>query len=218
MKKLPIMVLLVAVVLACIIYISFRLNLADKVNNYLADNFNWKASSDNENPNNEEDTQNTGNTNHEEGGGGDGSGSGGGESSSSQPSGCSLEQISYSLTDFEKTSVCNTYEGETCIDKTITCSLVTTNLDFETSGLFEIMFSFFEKDSQDVLFSEPESDEPIQDNEQQVLFSSTDSNDLSPYQSKTFQGIANFQDENANKEITCSFSAVQVPKKEICSS
>ncbi len=199
MKKILMMIFLAAIVLTSLICL-FRPNVINKMGDYITQNIG-------QNKNEETDSGDgvllSNQENGEDGSGSGGTGGGGTESSngeaSSSNSGCVLNKISYSLKNFEKTSTCNLYDGNICIDKTAYCSVEATNLDFEISGTFEIGFSFFEQ------------------GQEEILYSATDSQVLEPRNSGIFEVTANFQGQDANKDLTCSFNTEQVPTREICS-
>lgn len=155
----------------------------------------------------------TGNSNTgSSGAGGSGTGSGGGSgggSGNSNPEGfaiapnCILSQISYSLENFKENSFCNEYDGNLCIKKTINCSIEIHNGDQDHSGIFKIMVSFMDSESNNVFDSQTQ-DFMINTNEFEIfgvekIFESTGENG------------------QANKAIKCVYNTVQVPQKEVCS-
>jgi len=194
MKKIPVMIFLILVILAGIFYISLQLEIAD----FKIFSFQEKENQDYAPPKNAGDepdetglvrnTQSPGLEN------GLLQGGGGGEETTP---GCILRQVSYSLKKFEKTSVCNEFDVESCIDKTVTCALEVKNFDTEISGTFAISFVFI-------------------DEAEENLDTITDSHDLLPEQALEFSAQFNIQGEKANEDITCSFNSAQIPTKEIC--
>jgi len=143
------------------------------------------------------------------GGGGGGTGGGGSAiggvaGSSGSTSGCATQQISYSAANFNANSVCNNQdENGFCIDKTVTCSITINNLDGEIGGIFEISFKFFE-----------------QGNSGNILFSTSSELFLEPGEQHTFEGIFNVQSQgeqgDANKDLTCFYNTINIPRKEVC--
>ena len=201
MNKIPIMALLIVIILSGMIYIYFRMDIDEKVKEYLGlepDN-----SEEEPEPPPEDDDDPSPPPIYTSGGpgggdsGGGGGGGGDGDSDSSEPT-CILQQISYSLKNFEKTQTCNQYDQGACINKTVTCSLQLTNLDFETSGTFEMRFNFFEA------------------GQDEILESLTDSHNVGPRSPVIFSTSAQFQGPDADKDLTCNFHTEQIPKKEVC--
>jgi len=130
---------------------------------------------------------------------------GAGGSGFSSGSTCSMKQISYSLENFNKTSICNINQSGICWDKTVICSVEINNLDNEISGTFKIELMFLEKGG----------------NKETDGFDITSSDFLlSPKQSEIFLHSTNIQstgeDGLANKEISCFYNTLEIPKKEIC--
>jgi hypothetical protein len=101
---------------------------------------------------------------------------------SSQDSNQELEQISYSIRNFEQTSLCNEYQAENCIDKSSSCSLTAENLDNQVTGIFEIKFTFF-------------------NNLNDELFSESISYSISPGNNQTFKSNFNIQGQEANQDV-----------------
>jgi len=137
--------------------------------------------------------------------GGSGGGGGGGSSSSGSSPSCEIfEQITYSIEDINRTSVCNEYSLGNCVDKTTTCSANIKNRDSSTSGLFEIEIVFVE------------SGKPQED----FFDSKTSSFTLSPGQLIEYTDFANIQstgeDGLANKNINCFYNSISIPQKEAC--
>ena len=136
--------------------------------------------------------------------GGEGSAVGGVAGSSGSTSGCATQQISYSAANFNANSVCNNQdENGFCIDKTVTCSITINNLDGEIGGIFEISFKFFE-----------------QGNSGNILFLASSESFLEPGEQHTFEGIFNVQSQgeqgDANKDLTCFYNTINIPRKEVC--
>ena len=117
---------------------------------------------------------------------------------SNSPPECILRTISYSLEDFEKSSICNSYQDADCIDKTVECSASVRNLDYDLAGGFEVIFNYR-------IVGAPET-------------YSTDSKikTVQPRAIEEFSSSIQIQGPEANQEITCSFETGDTPKKEIC--
>ncbi len=103
-------------------------------------------------------------------------------------------QISYSIRNFEQSSFCNQYQGADCIDKTSDCSLLVENLDNQVTGIFEIKFTF----------SNPSNQELSSD----ILDYS-----ISPGNNQTFASSFNIQGQEANQDISCSYTTLTIPEK-----
>ena len=148
------------------------------------------------------------NSNSRNSGGGSSGSSGAGSTSSNTVTGqttsenCAESQISYSLTNFQTNSNCITFENEVCTNKDVSCSLDVNNLDSQTSGNFVINFRFFNYANSELI------------EERQI------SNFVEAQNSQLFTTTINIQsqgaDGNANQEISCSFSSVEIPRREIC--
>jgi len=132
---------------------------------------------------------------------GNSQGSSGPISGGQNASSCQERDITYSLLNLSQNSVCNQYEDEICIDKTVFCSVEINNRD-EKDGFFEIELKF-------VLESESV---PLEIKSSRFF--------LRAKESVLFEEQANFQSsgENgtANKNINCLFQTTEVPKKEVC--
>lgn len=121
-------------------------------------------------------------------------GSGGGTSSE-----CDRRQISYSLTGFQQSSECNNYSSGVCINKVATCLVDVKNLDYDTTGTFEVNFRYFDLT-----------------NESDMLQTDSVSFILEPRKKKAFESVVNIQGNDAGKEISCSFLTGKTPYKEVC--
>src|SRR3989344_1601470 len=106
---------------------------------------------------------------------------------------CAERQISYSINGFLYISNCLEFEIETCTMKNIICSLDLTNLDHSTSGQFTILFEIVSADKPDELLHV----EPV-------------TTMLAPRETQNIQVSIIIEDENADKELTCSFSSEEV--------
>lgn len=193
MKKFLIAVVLL-VLLLCLACLFFKPDIPEKIINRASEIFQGKTNEEPAEENSVPDSTKNGIANGE-------SGNNNGESAES-PAGsnpdadCILRQISYSLKEFKKTSVCNVYDGEICVDKILTCSLKVTNLDSELSGLFEIKFNFLKED--------------------EMIDSEITSQSIEPRSSEIFTASYEYAGEDADK-ITCAFATEKIPEKEICS-
>lgn len=103
-------------------------------------------------------------------------------------------QISYSIRNFEQSSLCNQYQGTDCIDKTSYCSLLIENLDNQVTGIFEIKFTFSNPLNQELSFD--------------ILDYS-----ISPGNNQTFASSFNIQGQDANQDISCSYTTLKIPEK-----
>jgi hypothetical protein len=99
-----------------------------------------------------------------------------------------------------KSFVCNQFDGELCINKTVFCQINVFNRDLSEEGNFEIEMAYFEsgKSTEDAL--EIKSD---------TFYISANS----IYLFKTF---INLQNEFAEKDINCFANSKEIPKKQIC--
>lgn len=140
------------------------------------------------------------------GAGGGGSSGGGGTSGTTGqatseviPPNCDEQQISYAIRNFNFYSICNEYNEDICISKLVNCSAEVDNLDYETSGEFEIQFTFLDENRNTI------------DTKLQSYF-------LEPKTSRVFEGIAELTngDENFNKEVSCSYATIKIPAKKVC--
>ncbi len=129
----------------------------------------------------------------------------GGSESGSQSSqnplpfqGCELRTISYGLKNFEKNSICKTYQDTNCIEKTIDCAVSVKNLDYETSGEFEIIFKYTFEDSQE------------------TYSTTSETKNVPQRETEKFSNSAILSGADASREITCNFEVGSAPKKEVC--
>ncbi len=118
--------------------------------------------------------------------------------------GCITKQISYSMINLNKTSTCNQYKEDICIDKTIECSIEVHNRDNEIAGFFEIELIFTEEGS----------------NRENPFDSKTSRFFLEPGSYNIFKDSIDIQsteqDGPANKNIICFFNTLKVPRGEVC--
>jgi len=147
--------------------------------------------------------ESVGERNTSSGGGGGGDGGGGSSSSSGGSENCVREQISYSMVDFNKTELCNSYSGEICIDKTVFCDVEIQNRD-SAGGDFEVGLFFVER-YQEMTDQFDSKIRMFQLGGGQDYFF----NDTTNIQSSGADGLA-------NKQINCYFISMIVPTKEIC--
>jgi len=119
-------------------------------------------------------------------------------------SGCITKQISYSMINLNKTSACNQYKNDICIDKTTECSIEVHNRDNKIEGFFEIKLTFIEEGG----------------NKETPLDSKTSRFFLEPKSYNIFKDSINIksteQDGLANKNIICLFNTLEVPRGEVC--
>jgi len=139
-----------------------------------------------------------------ESGGGSGGNVGGGTETSSEII-CTEKQISYSMENLNKTSVCNANQDGICTDKTVSCSVEIHNLDNDVGGIFKLELIFLKEGGNKL----------------------TDGFDITPLelsvnpkQSQIFSHSTNIQSTGtngtANKEINCFYNTLEVPRKEVC--
>jgi len=135
--------------------------------------------------------------------GGDSAGAGVNQPTQEQTltSGCTLQQIAYTIGNLAKNQTCNSYQNEKCIDKIVKCTASVINLDYGTSGIFEVKFLFFEQ-------------EKTMDDAFDSTFSSQI---LQPREEKVFNGqIQVTNQELAEKDIACYYQTIKIPEKEVC--
>ncbi|MEK6895222.1 MAG: hypothetical protein AABX48_01760 [Nanoarchaeota archaeon] len=114
-------------------------------------------------------------------------------------SSCSLQQISYSLKNFQQNVTCLESQNNLCISKQINCSMEVHNLDYTLSGTFTIRYS-----------------EIYEENGNKIeIDSSKSSQNISPHTFKIFSTFFT-NNQNAEKNLECSFNTTEIPKKEIC--
>ena len=128
---------------------------------------------------------------------------GGTEESSELPTNVSCDsQIAYSLEYLDVEETCNQEISEECLRKTVTCSLTVNNFDEQVSGVFEIRFNFIEKgDKLNNSFASVKVSDIIYAKSYKIFKAGT---------------LISESSGNANKTITCAFSTLKVPKKNIC--
>src|SRR3989344_543383 len=209
MKKRAVKILVFIILLIAIILISLLFLMRNKDinlgNNNIGKDYSAQDKTVNNNQNNNNQTtpsnDNKDSISSSSGGGG-GAGSGGDNKQSSGI--CSTNQISYSMTDFNKTSTCNNYQSSICIDKTVSCSVKIQNRDNEITGFFGVELIFLEKGK----------------NIEEAFNSSSSRLSLSPmryeFLSDSIDITSSGQDGLANKEIDCFYTTVEVPKKQVC--
>ncbi len=208
MKKKAVRILVFVILLIIIILISLLFVMRNKDINLGNNNEkNYNAQDEGLNNNQDNNTQTNTLKDNEDSSlsTSEGSGSGGG-GDSKQSSGliCSTNQISYSMTDFNKTSICNNNQSNICIDKIVSCSVKIQNRDNEVTGFFGVEMIFIEKGK----------------NREDAFNSSSSRFSLSPMQyeflSDYISIISSGQDGLANKEIDCFYTTIEVPKKQVC--
>lgn len=136
---------------------------------------------------------------------GGGSGGSSSDSGTSQTSFCTYQKVSYSLKNPFTNSTCNAYSNETCIDKTVSCSIEVYNRDLEISGVFTIEGYF------------------VADGTSRFDSQISEIN-LAPEQSKKVYALSEIHSTPslgdpglADKDINCFFNTIEVPEKEVCS-
>jgi hypothetical protein len=121
---------------------------------------------------------------------------GGGNQNQISENGCPLIQISYGLRNLKINEVCSS-EDEPCPNKIVTCTLEVHNLDETTTGTFSINFNF-------------KANGQTLNSVQQTAIVQANSINLFSVQSQ-------FSEPEANEQITCAYSSLQIPQKEVCS-
>ncbi|MCA9485607.1 MAG: hypothetical protein KC506_02070, partial [Nanoarchaeota archaeon] len=123
----------------------------------------------------------------------------GGESNSQTNSEetCTTQPLPYALRKPSTQQTCNSFDGEICTDKTVTCSVETHNLEGTNSGLFKIETRILNQNSEQI-------------------FLTTESKEILENSFEIFTTTTSFQDSNANQELTCFFKTINVPTEEIC--
>ena len=130
---------------------------------------------------------------------------------------CESKNLAYSIDNFVvESNTCNKYEDDChkwflglctdkttyCVDKSVSCSLLLRNLDTEERGSWTIRFSFYESGTSNII-----------KNEDVNLF-------LYPQSQDTIRGTTRIQsagvDGDANKQVTCSYLAANIPTKQVC--
>lgn len=206
MKKVYIISGLILVILIGILYITLRFNLDDSIQKTVSSKNSEKQPKGNDiiithpgQPNQDagEKPDNPDSEDIPKGSGGGGSSASGNSDSSSEPNSCS-QVLAYALFDFISQEQCNNFEGETCIDKTVNCSVSIQNLDYNVGGEFTVKFDFTDR------------------NNGEVLTSLTQNIYLAPRQISQIEKIRNFHAPDSNKNIECEFSTQNAPTKNIC--
>jgi hypothetical protein len=133
--------------------------------------------------------------------GGSNEGGGGSQGSTTNPGQetiCTIQPLPYALRRPSTEESCNSYNGETCIDKTVNCEVQTHNLESTNSGDFEMRITVLNENNQEI-------------------FSTIESKNIQPNSFETYTAETSFQDENAQQELQCFFNTITVPTGEICS-
>lgn len=136
-------------------------------------------------------------------GGGGGGGGGGGttneDTETQTPPQQTCGQVAYSLTNPLKQEICQTYDGQICTQKQVTCGIDAKNLDIEATGEFEIEISLT----------------PTQ-NTSEVIAHFEQTKTVSPQEKETFtQQFTVTSTEaqgNANTESTCFYNTIRIPQ------
>ena len=105
-----------------------------------------------------------------------------------------IQYFSYSLSEFLSAETCIGYQSQTCIEKTLNCSVIVTNLDYESEGKFTILVK---TKSQEQILQQAEISQVVQ-----------------PKQELSFSHI--FTITNPSQEIGCSITTSEIPLKNIC--
>lgn len=136
-------------------------------------------------------------------GGGSGSGGDSSEASNQDGSSCITRLAKYSLTTIDSIQTCNEFDGEICLNKTISCSTNIANDD-----IVKVVFDM------ELLFVQSET------NKEDNLKTQTAKYLLEPSQSIIMQGNLNINSEGesgvANQKINCFFNTIKDIEAEIC--
>ena len=197
MNKLPAIIALVFIILLGAVYILIRLEVPQKISEEITQNKKALPPSKVPPQDSSAEYQTPPLPSADSATGGSESGS----QSSQNPlpfQGCELRTISYGLKNFEKNSICSTYQDTDCVEKTIGCSVSVKNLDYETSGEFEIIFKYTFEDSQETYSTNSET------------------KNVPSGETEKFSNSAVLSGADASREITCNFEVGSAPKKEVC--
>jgi len=126
-----------------------------------------------------------------------GGGSGGGGSTGGNN--CEEIQISYSFTNIQSDSNCETFSGQTCTSKSLSCSVNVNNLDTTTSDDFTISFIYHNSDDRD-----------------DIVLTETQTTTILAENSASLSSVTSISGEDADKDISCIVRSVTIPTKEIC--
>ncbi len=118
---------------------------------------------------------------------------------SESPDSCYTDKVAYSIGDIREFYICNLEEENKCIDKIAKCSVKVNNFDNEISGIFEVKFTFFEKQNMSNVISTS------------LVGLFVGSKDM-----KLFNSEELIQGEDADKNLSCHYSTTKVPRKKIC--
>ncbi len=131
-------------------------------------------------------------------------GGGGGEEANREPPSeldCPTIQITYSMINLNKTSVCNQNQSGICINKTVNCYIEIHNRETQGGGFFKVELRFLEEGK----------------NKEDALKVKTSRFFLDAQQQEIFEEIITVQsfgeDGVANKKINCFFNTLEVPVK-----
>ncbi len=199
MNKIHTIIILIFVILFGLLYISMRLGIPEKVSEFVSENILQNEDDDNDDDSDEDLPPEDVPLEDQQAGGEGGGSSAGGDGTSPSSPGCIFRTVSYSLENFEKSSICNAYQGNVCIDKTVECSVSVRNLDYEIDGDFEIIFTFSSVGTPDIYTTDSET------------------KTVQPRALEEFLSSIQIQGSEASQEFTCNFEAGATPGKEICS-
>jgi len=111
---------------------------------------------------------------------------------------CVIEPLPYALKKPTTLETCNSYSGESCVDKTVICKVEAHNLEYANSGDFEIKTSIVNESYGEV-------------------YSTSETKVILPQSHQEYTAQESFQGENADQILTCFFNTISVPEGEICS-
>ncbi|MFH1803136.1 MAG: hypothetical protein ABH864_06855 [archaeon] len=201
MRKINIIIILIFIILAGLLYISLRLGLDDAIQNTLSKKASNNQTGNNiiisrppDQPESEEDQDQQDEEDEEKQDSGEQSGTNG----TGEIQDYCTQVVAYSLLDFSEQETCNLYQGETCIDKTLNCTVSVQNLDHSIGGDFTVRFEF-----EDYATGE-------------TILALTQTQHVEPRQISPFSRERNFQSPEARKNIDCKFSTESAPSLVIC--
>ena len=131
-------------------------------------------------------------------------GGGGGSGGSSSGKSCDSRPAYHSIININREYNCNSYDGEICVDKTITCSAEIHNDDQSISGNFVVELSFVE-DGKNI-------NDPIKKTDFTFNLGFDGFAPMQDYVRVQSTGI----DGTANKDINCFYNVINIPSEQIC--
>ena len=198
--------IIIVIVLILISILAINIFFIDKSSgenafSYIKEKLTNQDNSDNQENTNDE-TTDIPTTSAGGGGKSEGSSSGGGDSSGTPTSAknCIYNQVSYSIGELNEYYFCNLEQEGVCVDKTAKCSVEVINFDETLGGTFGILFTLNEKENRDNIIQTQSASTYIEaDNKKKLIIETT------------------ILGQEADKNISCSYTSTQIPQHEICS-